>query len=649
MKKQTRTGPALTWRIVSLILALWFICMIILTLCVASDMRIQVAQKLEVFVENGSRGYASDDSELPGFAETQMITYLGSPYIWLNLDQLLPIVRDQNFDGSISSSDWMWGKWHFYYGYEPAVIYYDENGAEMIRTGHYLTFDYTTPENWNQRNFDPIGKSYIALDEIPGGAECFEHIISDHATGDVGMGMLYSLFRLTGWFEGNEFHPTMIEDGHYLSHDGWVTDLGQLASRDERGLLEWETMLTCDAPADQTLVTIYAFNPGGYNNTPRPVTVNGKTYDTLADMLASARNSGNTFSYEKNSMLDSIAISARTHVDSYGTFTIWAAVRCNPLQYAALRLIWVYVISLIVILLLLWRLLALIRRNLTAPLEEMAGSARNGYQMFRKSRWREPAILSESITEIHQTLAENKTELTRLRTALDYARDAEENRKALVSNITHELKTPLAIIHTYTECLQEDISPKNREAYLATILDETERMDGIVLQMLELSRLEAGRVRLASENFSLLELAKAIADKLEPLMAERELTLSYGLTQEFMMTGDEGRLEQVITNLLSNALKYTSDNGMIHIQVFESRGTAYFRVENTTPHLSEEALPKVWDPFYRTDTSRNTSGTGLGLALVKSIITLHGGTCSVRNTIMEDGVEGVKFSFEIPI
>ena len=115
------------------------------------------------------------------------------------------------------------------------------------------------------------------------------------------------------------------------------------------------------------------------------------------------------------------------------------------------------------------------------------------------------------------------------------------------------------------------------------------------------------------------------------------------------MTGDEGRLEQVITNLLSNALKYTSDNGMIHIQVFESRGTAYFRVENTTPHLSEEALPKVWDPFYRTDTSRNTSGTGLGLALVKSIITLHGGTCSVRNTIMEDGVEGVEFGFEIPI
>ena len=157
MKKQTRTGPALTWRTVSLILALWFICMIILTLCVASDMRIQVAQKLDVFVENGSRRYASDDSELPGFAETQMITYLGSPYIWLNLDQLLPIVRDQNFDGSISSSDWMWGKWHFYYGYEPAVIYYDENGEEMIRTGHYLTFDYTTPENWNQRNFDPTG------------------------------------------------------------------------------------------------------------------------------------------------------------------------------------------------------------------------------------------------------------------------------------------------------------------------------------------------------------------------------------------------------------------------------------------------------------------------------------------------------------
>ena len=106
---------------------------------------------------------------------------------------------------------------------------------------------------------------------------------------------------------------------------------------------------------------------------------------------------------------------------------------------------------------------------------------------------------------------------------------------------------------------------------------------------------------------------------------------------------------EVITNLLSNALKYTTDHGIIRIQVFVSRGTVCFRVENTAPHLSEEALQKVWDPFYRTDKSRTTSGTGLGLTLVKSIISLHGGSCSVRNTVMEQGADGVEFGFEIPI
>ena len=519
----------------------------------------------------------------------------------------------------------------------------------MLRTGHYLTFDYTSPENWEARNFTPLGMSYIALDKIPGGAECFEYAISDHATGDVGMGMLYSLFRFTGWFEGNEFHPTLIENGSHLNQNGWVTDMDQLASLDERGRLEWDTMLTAEAPMGQELVTIYAFEPGGFNYTPRPVTVNGITYDTLADYLDTALRSENPFSYKKRSLLETIVFYSRTHTDDLGQYRTAVAIRCAPMQYAVLRLVWVYVISFAVVALILWRMLRRIRKNLSAPLEELAGGTRFGHPVMHPSGWREPAILEAHLIETHQTLAENHTELNRLRTALDYAHDAEENRKALISNITHELKTPLAIIHSYTECLQENISPENREKYLATILEETERMDGMVLQMLELSRLEAGRVRLASEPFSLLELTKAIAEKLEPLMAERKLSLSYGLAQDFMMTADEGRMGQVITNLLSNAQKYTTAGGMIRIQVFLARDTVCFRVENTAPHLSAEALEKVWDPFYRTDASRNTPGTGLGLSLVKSIIALHGGSCSVRNTVMDHGADGVEFGFEIPL
>lgn len=646
MKKQTQTGPALTWRIVSLILALWFICMIVLTWCVASDMLIQAEQELEYFVDHGSRTFP-DDSDLPGTVETNMIQQLGSPYIWINFQKPIPIMADQYFDGGISSSDWMWGKWDLYYGYEPAVIFHDTDGQARIRTGHYLTFDYISSENWNDQLITAEGKSYVDLEAIPGGPAQFHNILSDHATGSLGMSMMYPVLRLTGWFEDIEFHATRIESLRYIAYNGLVTNLEQLASQDARDDLEWETMLTADAPAQQKLVTIYGIEPGGFGYTPKPVTVNGETFENLTDLLDTALHSDQA--YQKYSLFESVLFRTRYREDQYGEYRLSAAIRCRPVEYAMLRLVWVYVISFSVLALTLWLMLRNIHRNLTAPLEEMAGSARNGYRMFYKSQWREPAILAEAITEIHQSLAANKTELTRLRTALDYAHNAEENRKALISNITHELKTPLAIIHSYTECLQADISPENRAQYLATILEETERMDGMVLQMLELSRLEAGRVRLASETFSLLELTKAIADRLEPLMAARKLTLSYGLTQECVLTADEGRLRQVITNLLSNALKYTTDHGIIRIQVFVSRGTVCFRVENTAPHLSEEALQKVWDPFYRTDKSRTTSGTGLGLTLVKSIISLHGGSCSVRNTVMEQGADGVEFGFEIPI
>lgn len=182
-----------------------------------------------------------------------------------------------------------------------------------------------------------------------------------------------------------------------------------------------------------------------------------------------------------------------------------------------------------------------------------------------------------------------------------------------------------------------------------TILDETEKMDGMVLQMLELSRLEAGRVRLASDSFSLLELTQAIAEKLQPMLEERGLTLHYDLVREFSITADESRIGQVITNFLTNAQKYASQGGQIRINIFHTQGKAYFQIENTAPHLSEEAVMKVWDSFYRAGAARNTPGTGLGLALVKSIITLHGGSVSVENTIMEGGQTGIRFGFVLPL
>ena len=648
-KRKPRTGRALGWRIVCLTLALWLACMGCLTWCVATDMRIQAKQKLLFYVDNNSARVSRSELSWPGVTENNMIDDLGSPYLWIRMEKLFPFAYGQTFTNYISDDDWMWGKWDLFYGFEPAIIYYDENGAELLRTGHYLTFGYTTAEKWAEQDVDPIAKGYVALDAVPGGAERFEYVLSDHAIGDVGMGMLFPVLRLTGWFEGNEFHPTLIENGDHLTYQGRETDIEKLADLDARGRLEWETMLTAEAPEGQELVTIYGYEPGGYNCAPRPVTVNGETYDTLADLLDTALKSEHPFEYEKRGLLETIVFYSRTHTDDVGTYRFACAIRCAPLQYAVMRLVWVYVVSLALVALVLWRILRKIRWNLTESLKEMAGAVQYGHVVKTYSGWEEPAALEDYFRQTHQTLAENKTEIARLRTALDYAHDAEENRKALISSITHELKTPLAIIHSYTEALQADIAPENRELYLATIQEESERMDAMVLQMLELSRLEAGRVRLNPEPFPILELTRAIADKLEPLMAERNLTVSYGLAQDFTVTADEGRIAQVITNLLSNAQKYTTEGGSVRIQVFNARGTACFRVTNTAPHLSDEALQKVWEPFYRADASRNTPGTGLGLSLVQSIVALHGGACAVSNTYTDDGRSAVEFGFEIPM
>ena len=100
---------------------------------------------------------------------------------------------------------------------------------------------------------------------------------------------------------------------------------------------------------------------------------------------------------------------------------------------------------------------------------------------------------------------------------------------------------------------------------------------------------------------------------------------------------------QVITNLVSNAIKYSPESGQIVINLFQRNGNTYFSIENESPPLPEEALEKVWETFYRTEQSRTTKGTGLGLPICKAIIELHRGTYSVKNT-----TKGVEFSFTLP-
>jgi signal transduction histidine kinase len=249
--------------------------------------------------------------------------------------------------------------------------------------------------------------------------------------------------------------------------------------------------------------------------------------------------------------------------------------------------------------------------------------------------------LAQHYEKTTDKLLSNKNEITRLTTALEYAQEAEQSRRQMVSNIAHELKTPLAIIHSYSEGLKERIAEEKREQYLDVILTESERMDAMVLEMLDLSRLEAGKVTLARDEFSLTELVQLVFGKLEMTAEGKELNITFDFKGDCRISADEARIGQVISNFAANAIKYTPHGGNVHVKVFVNRGKV-FSVENDSKPFTNEELEKVWETFYQADNARKSEGAGLGLTIAKSIIELHGGKCFVRNT-----KTGVEFGFTV--
>ena len=219
-----------------------------------------------------------------------------------------------------------------------------------------------------------------------------------------------------------------------------------------------------------------------------------------------------------------------------------------------------------------------------------------------------------------------------------------DRERGFTSDVSHELKTPLAVVHSYAEGLQENIAAEKREAYLETILAESERMDAMVLEMLDLSRLEAGRVKLSQDETDLSALTAATVEKLQPLADRRGLDFTVTAPGTLPVTADEARIAQVIENLVSNAVRYAKENTAVQIMMDRRAGKVSFSIENETEKpLSSEEISRVWETFYRADKARSEKGTGLGLAIAKNIVELHGGSVQATNT-----KTGVRFSFTLP-
>lgn len=230
-------------------------------------------------------------------------------------------------------------------------------------------------------------------------------------------------------------------------------------------------------------------------------------------------------------------------------------------------------------------------------------------------------------------------EITRQRQALDYARNAEQSRREMTSAIAHELKTPIAVLSSYAEALQENIDAEKQAHYLSVIREEAGKMDRMVLELLDFSRLEAGKYKLKRENFNLEKLAQEVIEPLIPQMEERGLILEWQVDNP-MVNADPYRMGQVVENFMTNAIRHTPPNGKIVIRIGTQRET--FSVENQGSAIPAGNLNKVWETFWQGDASRNEKGSGLGLAICRTIVTIHGGTCKAENT-----AAGVRFSVSL--
>jgi len=249
-------------------------------------------------------------------------------------------------------------------------------------------------------------------------------------------------------------------------------------------------------------------------------------------------------------------------------------------------------------------------------------------------------LLSENLNEALTSLKDANTQLEK---DIEKEKKLTEMRKDFVAAVSHELKTPITLIEGYTLALNDDVlEGEEKQYFIDVIMDESRKMNSLVSDMLNLSQLESGNFKLVKEEFFLHELINPVARKFSSLLNDKDIKLELKLIEDIEVNADWNRIEQVLTNYMTNAIRHTNDGGSITIKMINKEDTICVEVENSGSKIDADETSKIWDNFYKIDKSRTRKlgGTGLGLSIVKNIILLHGGRCGVENTDI-----GVKFYF----
>lgn len=300
-------------------------------------------------------------------------------------------------------------------------------------------------------------------------------------------------------------------------------------------------------------------------------------------------------------------------------------------------------------------IICIVTRQITKPILELADISKKmakldfGAKYTGKSH-NEIAILGDNINKLsdslENTISELKTANAELQKDIKQKTEIDMMRREFLSDVSHELKTPIALIQSYAEGLEEGISdnPQDRKYYLDVIKDEACKMNTLVQQLLTLDHLESGEDNVQIQRFELMMLVRGCVDAISVPAKRNSIEVTCSDLQDVYVWGDEFKTEQVITNYLSNALNHCTGEKRIDIKVAENMGKVRVTVFNTGDCIPEEARAHVWEKFYKVDKARTRAygGNGIGLSIVKAIME------SMNQEYGVDNYEnGVAFWFEL--
>ena len=288
----------------------------------------------------------------------------------------------------------------------------------------------------------------------------------------------------------------------------------------------------------------------------------------------------------------------------------------------------------------------LLFRRLTKRLRHM----QDGVAAFEQGDF-ETRIEVDSTDEIGQLAKCFNSMADTLEETMEELRQADRMRRELVANVSHDLRSPLASIQGYLETVHMkdgDLDPEERRRYVKTALRNAQRLNTLVSELFELSKLETKQIEPTIEPFPIAELVQDIVMQYQPQADEQGVELAVDVPERHVrVQADIGLVERALSNLIDNAIHYTPTGGRVHVALENEAEDVCVEVGDTGPGIPEDDLPHIFERFYRVDKSRDRDkgGAGLGLAIAKTILELHERSLDVDSTVGE----GTRFRFRLPV